>query len=157
MSTVATDWNDDEQLIADLGAALRAEREVPARLLEIGKAAFAWRTVDGELAELTFDSTAPGGQEAMAGTRAEPATFRAMTFTAHELSIELEVVPDAVMGQVVPPRPGEIEVHLRDGTAGTFTVDDVGWFVIRPRPAGPVRFRVRPEDGGAVLTEWVTL
>lgn len=154
---MATNWNSDEGLIADLGEAVRAEQDVPARLVEIGKAAFAWHSVDGELAELTFDSAAPGGQEALAGTRAEPAAVRAMTFAASELNIEVEVVADGLVGQVAPPQPGEIEVRLRDGTVGTATVSDVGWFVLRPRPVGPFRLHVRPAAGGEVFTEWVTL
>jgi hypothetical protein len=157
MSIMAIDWNNDEQLIADLGEALRAEQKVPVRLVEIGKAAFAWHSVDGELAELTFDSAAPSGQEAMAGTRAEPAAFRAMTFAASELNIELEVITDALVGQVAPPQPGEIEVRLRDDSAGTVMVNDVGWFEIRPRPVGPFRLHMRPADGGEVFTEWISL
>jgi hypothetical protein len=157
---MTTDWNSDEQLVAALGEALLAEREVPARLVEIGKAAFAWHSVDGELAELTFDSAAPREVEATAGTRAEPAAIRAMTFAASELNIELEVTQDGLVGQVAPAQPGEIEVGLRDGAnsaASRITVDDVGWFVIRPLPIGPFRLQVRPSAGGEVFTEWITL
>lgn len=52
---MVTDWDSDEQLVADLAEALRTEREVPDRLIEIGRAAFAWRHVDAELAALTDD------------------------------------------------------------------------------------------------------
>jgi hypothetical protein len=58
---------------------------------------------------------------------------------------------------VAPAQSGEIEVRLRDGTARTVTVSDVGWFVIRPHPVGPFRLHVHPADGGEVFTEWVTL
>lgn len=46
----------DEELLAELGAALRTAEEVPAGFVNAGKAAFAWRGVDAELAALTFDS-----------------------------------------------------------------------------------------------------
>ncbi|SEB44828.1 hypothetical protein SAMN04489727_1834 [Amycolatopsis tolypomycina] len=143
-----THWNDDDSLVADLGKALRARTEVPDRLVEIGKGAFAMRTVDAELATLTTAG--------LAGARAEPARLRTMTFTARDAGIELEVTEDALLGQVVPPRAGEVEVQTRDGAATTVTVDDVGWFVIRPRPAGLFRLLSRSVDGTKIVTEWTT-
>lgn len=147
---MATGWDSDERLLADLGAALRAEREVPERFLEIGREAFAWYDVDAELAALTFDSaTAP------AGTRAETATLRALTFAARRLTIELEVTAGALVGQVVPPQPGELEVQPREGETRTVPVDEVGWFAIRPRPAGLFRLHLHTAESD-VLTEWMS-
>jgi hypothetical protein len=150
-----TNWDSDEALVAELGDALRAEREVPARFVEIGKAAFAWHTVDAELAELTFDSATDPG--ALAGVRSEPAAVRAMTFSASRVTIELEVAEDALLGQLVPATAGEIEVQLRDGSANSVSVDEVGWFMIRPRPAGLFRLRVRTVDGDEIRTQWTDL
>jgi len=150
-----TNWDSDEALVADLGDALRAEREVPARFVEIGKAAFAWHTVDAELAELTFDSATDPG--ALAGVRSEPAAVRAMTFSASRLTIEVEVAEDALLGQLVPATAGEIEVQPRDGSATSVSVDEVGWFMIRPRPAGLFRLRVRTVAGDEIRTEWADL
>ena len=149
---MASDWTDDEQLLADLGAALRAQRAVPDRLMEMGRAAFAWQHIDAELAALTFDSTVAEG----AGVRAKPAALRALTFAAGGLTIELEVTADALVGQLVPAQPGEVDVLTREG-ATTVPADDVGWFTIRPRPAGMFRLHVRPTDGASVITEWTTL
>jgi hypothetical protein len=147
-------WRDDEQLLADLGEAVRIGREVPARFIDIGKAAFAWHSIDAELAELSHDSaTSP----LLAGTRAEPATLRALTFVASCLTIEVEVTADALLGQVVPPQAGQIEVHGQDGPTHTAPVDDVGWFAVRPLPMGMFRLHVRLADGAPVLTEWVRL
>src|SRR2546430_2753133 len=136
-------WDDDERLLAELGAALRTEAEVPARFVEVGKAAFAWRTVDAELAALTYDSASEG----VSWVRSEPADLRALTFAARGLTIELELTEDALSGQVVPPRAGSVEVLLRDGSAGSVEVDEVGWFTIRPRPSGLFRLRVTTADG----------
>jgi hypothetical protein len=152
---MATSWDSDEALVAELGEALRAEREVPARFVEIGRAAFAWHSVDAELAELTFDSATDPG--ALAGVRSEPSTTRAMTFPARRLTIELEVAEDALLGQIVPAQAGEIEVQLRDGSASGVSVDEVGWFVIRPRPAGLFRLRIRTVDGDEIRTLWTDL
>jgi hypothetical protein len=130
-------WDDDERLLAELGAAVRAGREVPATFVEAGKAAFAWRTVDTELAELAHDS---GGAIA-AGTRGR--TVRSLTFTTEHLTVEAELTPDGLAGQLVPPGPGEVELCLPGGVAATAVADDVGWFVLRPVPDGLFRLHVR--------------
>lgn len=144
----------DEQLLHDLDEALRTAREVPTRFVQAGQAAFAWYNIDAELAELTNDSALDNALTA--GTRAEPASVRALTFVASQLTIEVEVTPDALLGQVVPPQSGEIELLGRDGSARTLPIDDVGWFVIRPVPTGLFRLHVRTADAAAV-TEWITL
>jgi hypothetical protein len=84
-------------------------------------------------------------------TRDEPAVLRALTFVSGELAIELEVTPDALVGQVVPPSAGEIELA---GRPDRVPVDETGWFVIRPVPSGRVRLHLRTEDGRSVRTEW---
>src|SRR6266568_5536846 len=133
--------NDDE-LLAELGAALRGAA-VPDRFVAVGKSAFAFRGVSAEIAALTHDSAGA----AVAGARAESAALRSLTFVAGELVIELEVTPDALVGQVVPPRSGEIELVGPNGPIATATVDDVGWFAIRPAPTGQVRLHLRTADG----------
>ena len=147
------DWNDDDRLLAALGEAVGEGRRVPERHLELGRAAFTWRHIDAELAALTSDSLTG----AATGTRAEPAELRTLTFSGEHLTIELELTADALLGQLVPPQPGEVELLGRDGPAVAAVADDVGWFVLRPVPTGPVRLRVRPAQGEIVITEWVLL
>lgn len=146
-------WDDDERLLAELGDALRSADEVPRRFVDAGKAAYTWRSVDAELAALTFDSAT---SELATTTRAEPATLRALTFAAADLTIEVEVTSDALLGQVVPPQAGEVTLELRDGTTYTAPIDEVGWFALRPLPAATFRLQVATE-AGEVRTDWVTL
>lgn len=146
--------HDDDMLLVELGRAVRAGAEVPAGFIAAGKAAFTWRNVDAELATLGFDSAVT---PAMAGTRAEQATLRALTFVASQLTVEVEVTADALLGQVVPPAAGEVEVHGAKGPAGTVTIDEIGWFVVRPVPDRMVRLLIRTTGGQSVLTPWVTL
>jgi hypothetical protein len=81
------------------------------------------------------------------------------------MTIELEVQADALVGQVVPPAPGEIEVRrpdwpahtVPDGPAHTVPVDELGWFVVRPRPAGLFSLRIQMSTGAVVVTEWSSL
>jgi len=145
---------DDEELLAALGEALRAREAVPGWFVETGKNAYAWHNIDAELAQLTYDSL--GDRERAAAVRSEAASIRALTFTSARLSIELEVGEGSLLGQIIPPRAGTLEVHTSAGVASS-PVDEIGCFAVTPIPASPFRLRCRTEDGADVLTGWITL
>jgi hypothetical protein len=145
---------DDERLFVELRDAVRAAAQVPPRFIEAGKAAFVWRTVDAELAELSYDSATSG---AIPGIRADQATLRALTYVARQFTIEVEVASEALLGQVVPPRAGEVEVYDRNGCCHTAPIDEVGWFVVRPVPLEMFRLHVHTANGESVVTQWTTL
>jgi hypothetical protein len=145
---------DDERLFMEVREAVRAVP--PGPLVEAAKAAFAWHNVDAELAELTYDSAVePAG--ALAGARADPAALRALTFLTSAITIEVELTSAGLQGHVVPPQPGEIEMQLRDGSRRTVPVDDDGWFLVLPRPAGMFRLYLHTAEGGTALTTWTVL
>jgi hypothetical protein len=147
--------SDDDQLLAELAEAVRAADEVPAGFVGAGRAAFSWRDVDAELAALAHDSATSA---TTAGTRAEPAVVRSLSFVAREVSIEVEVTADGLVGQVVPPRPGVIELQGADGSAHAVPVDEAGWFVIRRVTRAMFRLRLHTDaDTTVVVTQWVTL
>jgi hypothetical protein len=148
-------WSDDDQLLASIGGALREAAAVPRSVVATGKAAFAWRNIDAELATLTHDSAREQSQE-LAVTRSEPAPLRYLTFTSAELTIELEVTSGAVLGQIVPPGPGEIEIRPATGEVITKAIDEIGYFAIRPIPPGSFRLLCRIPSGASVLTGWIT-
>jgi hypothetical protein len=145
---------DDEELLAALGEALRARREVPEWFVETGKNAYAWHNIDAELAQLTYDSLVD--RERAAIVRSEAASIRALTFTSARLSIELEVAEGSLLGQIIPPQAGTLEVHTTAGVTSS-PVDEIGCFAITPIPTSPFRLRCRTEDGADVLTGWITL
>lgn len=147
---------DDDSLMAALQESVRAARAVPAEFVEAAKAAYAWHNIDAELATLTYDSAA-SDSPALVRSRGESASLRDMTFTSADVTIEVEVTPDALIGQIVPPRPGELEVRDATSTVATATIDDLGFFIIRPVPAGEFRLHFRPVEGGSVLTGWIFL
>jgi len=134
---------DDEELLAALGEALRARREVPEWFVETGKNAYAWHDIDAELAQLTYDSLAD--REPAAAVRSEAASIRALTFTSGVL-----------LGQIIPPRAGTVETHTTAGVT-TAPVDEIGSFAVDPIPASPFRLRFRTTGGIDVLTGWITL
>ena len=145
-------WMDDEQLLAELSAALASTTGVPRQVLDIGRAAYAWRTIDDELAQLTYDSDLD--DELLAHTRSS-VTTRTLVFDSPELAIEIELVGSVLVGQLVPPQPGTVEVVSLSGTNPDTTADDIGRFVLPDMPRGPVRLRCRKSDGSHVVTDWL--
>ena len=148
------DW-DDERLLVALGEAIKASQAVPAWFVETGKNAFAWHNIDAELAQLTYDSNEDKREAAV--MRSEKASIRALTFTSAHLSLELEVTENSLLGQIIPPRAGTLEIHTRAGEVNTTEMDEIGCFAIDPIPDSPFRLRCRTADGTDVLTGWITI
>jgi hypothetical protein len=120
---VANGW-DDEELLAALGQAVSARQAVPPEFVEAGRNAFAWHNIDAALARLTYDSSHAGP---VTGTRSDKASIRALTFTSAEMTIEIEVTPDALVGQVVPAQEAEIQVEGGAAAGPPLASDEIGW------------------------------
>lgn len=146
---------DDEQLLAALRESLQARQAIPSWFIATGKSAYAWHNIDAELAQLTYDSSTDTQRRAV--VRSEHASIRAMTFTTGGLSIELEVSEDCLVGQVIPPAGGTLEIHDKAGVITGTPIDEMGGFVVEPIPASPFRLRFRTTDGTDVVTGWVQL
>jgi len=117
---------------------------------EITDSCYAWHAE--RLASLTFDSAL----EPVRGLRSGSGQPRVLIFTAEHLSLELEVMADLVVGQIVPPGPGEVVVETPDGTTFRIEADDIGLFDFAGLPRGQVRLRCETPDGNLV-TDWVCL
>jgi hypothetical protein len=144
----------DDDLLELVGRALRAADPVPDHVLDGARAAWTWRTIDQELAELVFDSATE-----LTGVRSED-TARQLTFRAPGMEIEVMVVDAAsrrVVGQLVPP--GSFTVTLITGDAALVDATDrLGRFSFDAVAPGPVRLAVTDADGAPVVTtEWVLL
>jgi hypothetical protein len=146
---------DDERLLAALSEAIKARQAVPSWFVETGKNAFAWHNIDAELAQLTYDSYEDRSE--VAAMRAETASIRALTFTSDHLSVDLEVTEHSLLGQIIPPRTGGLEIHTRAGQISSVEVDEIGRFAVDPIPDSPFRLRCRAADGTDVLTGWITI
>jgi hypothetical protein len=153
MEGIMTDV-DLEDFFEDLARVVRERDRVPVGVLAAAKAGFSWRRVDDELAWLVHDSA--DEELVFAGVRGGSA--RQLTFSADELTIELEVGGAArgVVGQLVPAQPASIEVRSGAGSAFT-TADELGRFDMDRVPDGPVSLRVERSAGGRVATDWVRL
>ena len=146
-------WADDQNLLDDLAEALR-EAALAGPLAEYGKGAYAWKTIDQDLllASLSFDSSL----ERVGERRSGAGDGRVLVFTAAGLSLELEVLPDHVTGQIVPPGPGEIRVETPDRVIFHVEAYDAGFFYIPRKLAGPVRLCC-DTPGSRLVTDWVRL
>jgi hypothetical protein len=144
-------FDDDDELLEVLREALTTAREMPAGFVEAGKAAYAWRTIDAELAALTYDSA--WETEELSLTRSESAQLRTLTFASDGLTIELELTPHEVLGQISPPQAGTVRL-TPDNT--TLPIDDLGFFIVRPVPHHPFRVSCETTTGTTVLTGWIS-
>lgn len=140
----------DDELLAELRAAVAAKDPVPARLIESAGAAYSWRTIDEELAQLQFDSLA----EAATAVRSVDSAIH-LSYGASETWIEIDVTDAAILGQVEPPAD---EVRLVFGSGGHLSAacDELGQFRFERPPSGPVRLVAFLRDR-EVATEWFTI
>jgi hypothetical protein len=146
---------DDNTLLAVLREALASREAVPAPFVEAGKSAYTWHSIDAELAQLTFDSRRDA--DAIASTRSESASIRALTFQSVRFTIEVEITDDALLGQLIPPQSGTAEMQTRAGDVSTTSIDEVGCLAISPKPDSPFRLRIRTQGQADVVTGWLTL
>lgn len=145
---------DDEQLLAVLKEVLENQRDMPPEFAEIGKDAYAWHNADAELAELTYDSRSD--PDTAPRNRPGTAPVHALTFTAAQLAIEVEVTEDSLGGQLVPAGKATIEVQAFTGPIGSTAADEAGRFTIRPVPPALFRLSCRTASGVNVVTAWIT-
>lgn len=143
--------DDDDVLLDELATLLGPHNEPPPEVLHAARGAFTWRTVDAEIAALTFDSLL---DDAPAGVRAA-AQPRILTFEADGLTIEVELdaTPSGrrLLGQLVPAQVAELEL-LSDGEVlAVSSADAMGRFsVALPRDPRRVTLRCRPPGGATV-------
>src|SRR3954463_13001834 len=80
--------NHYEDLLAELRLAALIVDPVPQRVTFAAKASLAWRTIDAELAELTYDSALDADRLTLVRGAA---AARMLTFSASGLTVDVEV------------------------------------------------------------------
>jgi hypothetical protein len=147
-------WNDDDELLADLRAALRTPA-VDEQILTGARAAFAWRTVDTdlELIGLIYDSHTAED----VGVREAPAeSARTLAFHGDRLGVEIELNDAGIEGQLIPAQPGLVTLVTADGPYAAVAADPVGCFSFPVPPGGPIRLECST-DAGRFVTVWITV
>ena len=154
------DEAEDAELEAGLREAAARLDPVPAELIRAATAAFGWRSVDAELAELVFDSLLDQADAALVRGAGGP---RLLQFRADLLTIEVEVTSTRsgceLVGQVFPAQWAELDIR-HGAQVDHAAIDDLGRFRAEFVPGGPVSLRCWPASGGtgtAVVTDWIPL
>jgi hypothetical protein len=128
---------------------------VPQAVVEAARAAYSWRTIDAELAELTADSAL-----AAAGVRSSSAP-RLLTFEGDGVEVEVEVAQTGstrrLSGQLVPVGPAQVTVRWPGGSRDA-AADQLGRFAIDAVPAGSVSLAVlRAGAEHQIVTSWISI
>ncbi|MBM0123877.1 hypothetical protein [Pimelobacter simplex] len=153
--------NDDE-LMALLGEAVAEADAVSDRRRTAARAAFTWRSVDAELAELLHDSALDAGAAVRsgAGGGGEP---RTLSFGHSGLTLEVEVDGETLLGQVIgtgsaasAPQAASVLLERPEADAVSAEADAAGFFRLERVRPGTVRFVVE-QGGWSLTTPWVTL
>ena len=155
-------WENDDVLAADLVRAL-TEEETHRRVTATASTAF--RAHRGMLAlreelatdllllSLVHDSSAGdlAAGDLAAGVRDRTGRpSRTLVFEGDGVGVEVEVTDGLVEGQLIPARPGHVELRRPDGDVARAETDEVGYFRLEARTAGPVRLVCETADGTCV-------
>lgn len=146
-------WSDDE-LLQELGAALQ-ELPLDESVIYAAQAAFSWRTVDADLELLGLDA----GCGVATGTLVRDSgagTPHTLVFHGERLSVEIEIDEAGIVGQLIPPRPGQVTLLTADGPQATTQADEVGCFAFPAPGSGAMRLDCRL-GADHFITDWVTV
>lgn len=145
---------EDAELLAGLRKGLSESDPLPSDVAEFARAAFTWREIDAELAELDFDSI---DEEVPSGVRSST-VIRMMSFQAGRwmIDIEYDETSGRLMGATSPPARYTIELHTA-GARFSSESDDAGRFTADGVAPGPLGIVIRFSDGQIVKTPWVVL
>jgi hypothetical protein len=142
---------DDDELLAELRAAVAEADLVTDRQRAAAQAAFTWRTVDQELAELLHDSALE-----TTGVRGADDAPRTLSFATAALTLEVEIDGDVVMGQVVGGDAQSVTLQRSISDDTPLEVDSAGFFRVEGVGPGPIRFVVQAGDW-TLTSPWVAI
>lgn len=140
---------DCDRVEEELRGAAAVLDPVPAVLRELAVEAYALHDLDARIAELAFDSLVDA-----IPVRGATDVPRMLTFRAGELTVDVEVTDEGLLGQLLPPQQARIEVLSGPQGGASLTADALGRFTSDAPPAGPFALRLRA-GGEVVVTEWL--
>ncbi|MFH8827881.1 hypothetical protein [Streptomyces lincolnensis] len=122
---------------------------VPPALRQLAVEAYTLHDLDARLAELTFDSLVDA-----IPVRGATDVSRMLTFHTGDVTVDVEVTSQGLIGQVLPPQPAGIEMLGGPQPGTTLVTDAMGRFTSDVTPAGPFALRLRTGQE-VVVTEWL--
>ena len=146
-------WSDEE-LLRELGTALREEALVGGSAIRAAQAAFAWRSVAADF-ELLCLGVGRGLAVSSLVCGEAPGGPRTLLFRGECLSVEIEIDHAGIVGQVTPPRPARVTLLTAAGPQATTQADDLGCFAL-PLTSGAMRLDCRV-GMDRFVTEWVAI
>lgn len=149
-----TTSRDDDRLLAQLRAGLAESDTVPSDVTAFAKAAYSWKTIDADLAELDFDSIE---EDLPAGVRSS-ATARMISFQVGQwmLDVEYDETSGRLLGQISPESDYTVELHTA-GALFSVASDEIGRFEADGISRGPLSMVLRLSGGDVIKTQWVIL
>lgn len=141
---------NDDDLLSLLGASFDDVPPTPPAALEAARAAIGMRDLEGQLAELIFDSWR---QDQVTATRSSTAEARLLSFALDDVTLDVELHADGttLLGQVSPEGRHVVEIETGDGVLADVGADDFGRFRYAAA-IGPIRLRV----GSRLITPWIS-
>jgi hypothetical protein len=144
---------------AELRAIFAHLDPVPQLLDDAARAAFGWRTVDADIAELLRDS-ADATDDAALLVRSGGGP-RQLSFESPQLGIEIEVTETGprerrLAGQLLPPTDATITVERPGQDPLNVQADDLGRFVLEGLRAGALRLHVALR-GAQIAIPWTSI
>jgi hypothetical protein len=122
---------------------------VPDRLVSAARAAFQWRLIDAELADMLFDSTS----DELVGVRGGSGDRRSFRYQSGDHVIRVHLTEATLIVMVEPPVVAPVALIDGDGQRA-YETDEYGELAI-DAPELPFRLELKL-PGGDVVTPWVT-
>jgi hypothetical protein len=120
------------------------------RMMRAARSAYIWRTVDAELEHLSVASDTVPEAAVRSHVRSRIVRFRGKNVT-----LEVEIGDDVIVGQVYPTQSGLVTLSPASGPATEVSTDGMGCFTIERPTDGPFRLRCDTPDS-SVVTDWIT-
>ena len=148
-------YDDDNELMAAIQRAVAESAIVPPGAFEVARVAFQLRAIDSELELLTmlYDSSLDG-EAVVRGSSYVSAQY--LTFQGNELTLEVEISTDNILGQVIPPQVASVSLVTSDGEFAACETDDLGGLLLPRPPSGHVRLACRTA-ASSLLTDWISV
>jgi hypothetical protein len=143
---------DDDELMMLLSESLATDRVMSPRARDAALGAREWVRIEGEFAEVAFDTA---DEPELAGLRGG-AGERLVTYQGGGLTLECRYGPGGLVAELLPA--GAARVWLRSpGTERELEVDEHGRFAEAGLPGGPLSLKVQRGGVPDLVTPWLLL